>query len=171
MTVARIAQLVEHSPCKREVAGSIPAAGFPAGGRSPKAQGERSERRIIAALLDAGYDVLVAPYGENRRYDCVLDLGDRFVRVQCKTARLTPDRAAICAATASFAGLGAARRRVGYRGQADIFAVYSPDTGDVYMVPVDAAPGSEIRLRLSPARNGQTARVRLAADYVLKPAL
>jgi len=137
---------------------------------NPKAWGERSERRVVAALLEHGYDVLVAPYGENRRYDLVLDLGDRFVRVQAKTACLTPDRRAIVAATASLAGLGPERRRVGYRGQVDLFAIFSPDTGRVYLVPVDECPGTQIRLRLTPPRNGQRKRVRYAADYELRPA-
>lgn len=169
MHVARVAQLVEHSPCKRVVAGSSPAAGFlplPAP-RTPKEQGERSERRVIAALLAAGYEVLVAPYGENRRYDLVLDLGDRFVRVQTKTARLVPGGGALVAATASFAGLGRSRRRIDYRGQVDVFALYSPDLDRVYLVPVADCPGAEVRLRLVRARNGQQTRVRLASDYEL----
>lgn len=136
--------------------------------RTPKEQGERSERRVIAALLDAGYEVLVAPYGENRRYDLVLDLGERFVRVQVKTAQLTRDGAALMAATASFAGLGGARRRVTYRGQVDVFAIYSPDVDRVYLVPVDECPGTVVRLRLKPTRNGQAAGVRLASQYEIR---
>lgn len=172
MQTARVAQLVEHSPCKREAAGSNPAAGLrplpPP--RTPQEQGERSERRVIAALLDAGYEVLIAPFGENRRYDLVFDLGDRFVRVQVKTARLVNDGSALSAATASFAGLGATRRRAGYRGQVDVFAFYSPDTGRVYLVPCDECPETGVYLRLTPARNGQVVGVRFAADYELRPA-
>lgn len=173
MDTARVAQSAERRPCKSEVAGSIPAAGLihqPMPPRTPKEQGERSERRVIAALLDHGYDVLIAPYGENRRYDLVLDLGDRFVRVQTKTARLTSDGGALVAATSSFAGLGAARRRVQYSGQIELFAIFSPHTGQVYLVPVGACPGSEVRLRLSPAKNGQTLGVRYATDYQLRRA-
>jgi hypothetical protein len=170
MRSARVAQLVEHSPCKRAVGGSSPPAGLlplPSP-RTPKEQGERSERRVIAALLTAGYEVLVAPYGENRRYDCVLDLGDRFVRVQVKTARLVAGKSALVAATASLAGLGTRRHRVAYRGQVDVFALYSPDLDRVYLLPVDECPGAEVRLRLAPARNGQRARSRLASDYELR---
>lgn len=170
MQAARVAQLVEHSPCKRAAAGSSPAAGFQPlpPPRTPKEQGERSERRVIAALLDAGYEVLIAPYGENRRYDLVLDLGERFVRVQVKTAHLTRDCSAIVAATASFAGLGAARHRVSYRGQIDVFAIYSPHTDRVYLVPVEECPGTVVRLRLKPTRNGQAAGIRLASRYELR---
>ena len=164
MHTARVAQLVEHAPCKREVAGSIPAAGF-----NPKTHGERSERQVVAALLAAGYDVLVAAIGENRRYDCVIDMGDRFVRVQAKTARLSPDGGARIAATANCTGHGVARRRLSYHGQADVFALYSPDTGKVYVVPVAEAPGTTIYLRLTPPKNRQAAGVRYAADYEMRP--
>lgn len=173
MYCARVAQLAEHRPCKSGVAGSIPAAGLVRERTprwNPKEQGERSERRVVAALLEHGYDVLVAPYGGKRRYDLVLDLGDRFVRVQAKTARLTKDGGALVAATTSFAGLGAARRRVAYRGQIDLFAIFSPDTGRVYLVPVDECPETQIQLRLTPPKNGQRAGVRYAADYELRPA-
>ena len=41
----------------------------------------------MAALWDAGYAVSV-PFGENTRYDLVIDDGQRLARVQCKTGRL-----------------------------------------------------------------------------------
>jgi hypothetical protein len=48
--------------------------------------GERSEAIIIGRLGYSGYTVL-KPYGENQRYDLVIEDADRhFWRVQCKTA-------------------------------------------------------------------------------------
>jgi hypothetical protein len=49
--------------------------------------GLRHEALIVSKLLKRGLHVLL-PHGFNRRYDLVLDLNDRFVRVQCKSARL-----------------------------------------------------------------------------------
>jgi PD-(D/E)XK nuclease superfamily protein len=49
--------------------------------------GQRSEAAILAAFVERGFEVLL-PWGTNHRYDMVLDLGDRFLRVQCKTGRL-----------------------------------------------------------------------------------
>jgi PD-(D/E)XK endonuclease len=54
-----------------------------------------------------------------------------------------------------------------YRDAADLFAAYSPDTSQVYILPVDEVGASEVWLRLTPARNGQTKSIRLAADYLL----
>jgi len=41
----------------------------------------------MLALREAGFAVLV-PFGENTRYDLVIDDGERLARVQCKTGRL-----------------------------------------------------------------------------------
>jgi hypothetical protein len=53
----------------------------------PKAIGDRSVLAIMLALNEAGYGILV-PFGENTRYDLVIDDGARLLRVQCKTGRL-----------------------------------------------------------------------------------
>jgi len=53
--------------------------------QNPKAIGERSQAYIIARLLEAGYNVLI-PYGDNMRYDVVIEDADgQFWRVQSKT--------------------------------------------------------------------------------------
>ncbi len=60
-----------------------------------KEMGERSEAVVIGRLVYAGYTVL-KPYGENQRYDLVIEDADRrFWRVQCKTAWLSKDQKTI----------------------------------------------------------------------------
>jgi hypothetical protein len=49
--------------------------------------GFRTEAAILSELGRRGYSLLI-PWGVNQRYDVVLDLGDKFVRAQCKTGRL-----------------------------------------------------------------------------------
>ncbi len=50
-----------------------------------KTIGELSEAIIIAKLIEVGYSVLT-PFGDNRRYDLVIEDADgQFWRVQCKT--------------------------------------------------------------------------------------
>lgn len=57
-----------------------------------KEMGERSEAIIIGRLVYSGY-VVLKPYGENQRYDLVIEDGDkRFWHVQCKTAWLSKDQ-------------------------------------------------------------------------------
>ena len=54
----------------------------------------------------------------------------------------------------------------GYAGQIDAFAVYCPQIERVYLVPIEAVQTTiGARLRLEPAKNGQTWNVRWARDF------
>jgi PD-(D/E)XK endonuclease len=131
----------------------------------PKAVGDRSTLAIMAALELAGYAMLV-PFGENTRYDLVLENGTSFARVQCKTGRLRGGaiRLAACSSYAHHSNPSLTRRD--YLGEIDFFGVYCPETGGVYLVPIADAP---IRhqgvLRVAATRNGQSRNIRMAAAY------
>jgi hypothetical protein len=131
----------------------------------PKEIGDRSTLAAMLGLKAAGYALLV-PFGENTRYDLVVDDGHRLARVQCKTGRLR--NGAITFAVTSTYGHHphpAAVRRT-YEGEIDFFAVYCPETAGVYLVPIDDVPTRSIaRLRVVPTRNGQKRHIRHAADY------
>jgi PD-(D/E)XK endonuclease len=131
----------------------------------PKAKGDRSTLAIMLALSEAGYKVLV-PFGENTRYDLVIDDGASLKRVQCKTGRLRQG-AVRFAARSSYAHHPNPKMVVrDYLGQIDFFGIYCPETHGAYLVPVEEA---QVRatgsLRVTPARNGQKRRIRVAADY------
>ena len=139
--------------------------------QNPKATGERSQAYIIAKLLDVGYNVLT-PYGDNIRYDLVIEDADgHFYRIQCKTGWLENNSAYIEFKTASSYYHTRAGRtghgRKDYRGQVDYFAVYCSDTGKVYLVPVDHVGTASALLRLLPTKNNQEKNVRWAKDYEL----
>ena len=109
---------------------------------------------------------MLIPFGENTRYDLVVDSGKRLARVQCKTARLRAG--AVVFATCSCYGhhRNPSRARRDYQGQIDFFAVYCADTAGVYLLPVHELPNrSSCALRVDPPRNNQRDRVRLAARY------
>lgn len=131
----------------------------------PKAKGDRSTLAIMLALTEAGYAVLV-PFGENTRYDLVIDDGVSLKRVQCKTGRLREGgiRFAACSSYAHHPNPRMVVRD--YLDQIDYFGVYCPETHGAYLVPVQEA---QVRragtLRVAPARNGQRRKIRFAADY------
>lgn len=136
-----------------------------------KAVGEQSEAYIIAKLLEVGYNILL-PFGDNQRYDLVIEDADgKFWRVQCKTGWIEADGAYIEFKTASSyyhtrAGkMGHGRRD--YLGQIEYFAVYCSHTGKVYLVPVDHVGTTDARLRLVETGNKQNKHVRWAQDYEL----
>src|SRR5262249_30713483 len=67
--------------CGRSGLSSVSIFGMP----NTKSIGEVSEAIILAEFLKAGFPVLL-PFGDNQRYDMVVEVGGRFLRVQCKTA-------------------------------------------------------------------------------------
>ena len=127
--------------------------------------GQRSETAILAAFVERGFPILL-PWGVNRRADMVLDFGDRVLRIQCKTGRLR-NGAVIFSAQSVRANMNGVFTR-NYIGEIDIFAVYCPETRDVYMVPCDETTRGHTTLRLRPTANRQEKGIRWAADYALE---
>jgi hypothetical protein len=133
-----------------------------------KAIGERSEAIIMAKLLEIGYHILT-PFGDNLRYDLVIEDADgQFWRIQCKTGWMDREKSVIKFATAS--SYNHTMRNKGwknYRGQCEYFAVYCPENKGTYLVPVDQVGMTQAILRLTPTINKQEKDVRWAKDYVL----
>jgi hypothetical protein len=118
---------------------------------------------------DSGYDLAYYVEKEEQHFGFFVHRESQLVRVQCKTAWLVQDGAALIfnTSTASFNGSGLReKKRSGYRGRADWFGVYSPDTGKVYMISVWKAPdASHMTLRLLPTKNNQEQGLKWAKDY------
>ena len=131
----------------------------------PKDVGDKTTLAVMLALRMAGLRVLV-PFGENTRYDLVIEDGERLARVQCKTGRLRSG--AIRFNTCSTYGhhLRPRNARRGYHGEIDYFAIFCPDTEKVYLVPIDELDvRTGAALRVEPSRNGQSRYIRFARDY------
>lgn len=130
-----------------------------------KAKGDQTEGMVLATFLQLGKGVLL-PFGENQRYDLVVDDNDgRFIRVQCKTGRL---RDGVVRFNTSSTHHHRGRGRSGYEAQADVFGVYCPDTGKVYLVPVGDLGAAEGYLRVEKTKSGRLKGVKFAADYEVK---
>jgi hypothetical protein len=131
---------------------------------NPKAIGELTEGVILAHLLARG-DGVALPFGNNQRYDMILDRDGTLMKAQCKTGRLR--NGVVKFRVASTNGFTGECRD--YRGQVDVFLVWCPELNAVYEVPVAACGRRQRSLRVEPTRNRQTAYVRFAADYVVPP--
>lgn len=121
----------------------------------------------MLGLQEAGY-ALSVPFGENLRYDLTVDDGERILRVQCKTGRLRDGtiRFATCSCYGHHRNVVETRRD--YAGQIDAFGVYCPETGGVYLVPIDSVPTkSSFWMRVAPTRNGQRAGTHWAINYLI----
>jgi PD-(D/E)XK endonuclease len=125
-----------------------------------KAKGEISEGHVIARLLKMGYSVSI-PFGNNQRYDLILDDGERLWRVQVKTARRC--NGGVIFKTASVNGFTGVQTT--YVGQIDLFLVYSPDLDKVYRIPIEACGASNFTLRTDPPKGGPMNTIKWAKDY------
>src|SRR5687767_5612506 len=92
----------------------------------PKQRGEQTEAIVLAELVKRGYPVLL-PFGDNQRYDFVVEREGRFERLQCKTGRLR--RGAVeFSCTSTYQTYGMEKVRTHYRGQIDAFVVWCYET-------------------------------------------
>jgi len=122
-------------------------------------KGRMTESLVLNAFVLRDYPVMV-PFGEGQPYDLVVDVGDAFLRVQCKSARPAPGCLLFNARTTDHG-----RGPRSYLGRADVFGVCHPADSRVYLVPVPTVTSATVYLRLEAARNNQRVGIRLAADY------
>jgi len=135
---------------------------------SPKKRGELTEAIVLAQLIELGYRVSI-PFGENTRYDFVVDkLDGKLHRVQVKTGRLTQNNSVITFRACSQQNNRTTSLRKGYREQIDAFVVYCPELDFFYWIPIsDIKSNTDVNLRISPSINNQSNGVTLAADYIM----
>lgn len=132
--------------------------------RNTKRTGDLSELRLMHDLVRAGYLVSI-PFGEDHRYDLVIEKNGVFSRVQVKTGRLRKGVVLFnCYSSHTHRG-GAACRR--YTNEIDYFGVYCPELDATYLVPITDVPVQQGMLRVEPAKNGQWRKLRWASRYLL----
>jgi hypothetical protein len=133
-----------------------------------KRKGDIAELRVAADLAVRGCHVLM-PFGEDCDYDLAADYGGRLHRVQVKYTQ-SDGRVIVVRTRSHSLTKGRIRRTKVYTSRTvDWIAVYDATTDRCYYVAswilgVDGL--SDLRLRLTPARNGQSLRVRPAENYL-----
>ena len=130
-----------------------------------KQKGNITELECMLAFIKLGYNVLT-PYGDCERYDFVVDVNGKFIRVQVKTSRTYNDGASF-----SFSGRSCNRKdgqiihHYYTNEEIDYFATIFD--GKCYLIPVEEC-GADKKLRILPAKNGQVRGIAWAKDYELE---
>lgn len=107
---------------------------------------------------------MLKPFGDNQRYDLVIDRGCGFERVQVKTANYQESYFTFeCQSSYAHRGNG----RKGYVGDVEYFAVYCSELNQVYLIPIAEAASSTMTLRIQPALNGQIKNVKFADNFAI----
>jgi hypothetical protein len=130
-----------------------------------KTVGDIAELAVMAAFLKLGFRVAI-PWSDDCRYDLIVDTGEQLLRVQVKAASECRDGTVLRfhAYSPRYAA-GKFQGREDYRGQADVFAAYAASNQQVYVLPVDAVPETDVWLRLAPAMHGNRYGSRPATEH------
>ena len=127
-------------------------------------KGAVAETAIVHAATKLGISVYT-PVAEGGRYDMILELGERLVRVQCKWAPRQGDVIVVRCYSSRRNRDGLLRRRYSVD-EIDAFAAYCADLDCCYFLPLELfGERSAIQLRLAPARNNQKAGLNWAKDF------
>ena len=123
--------------------------------------GDETEATIILELISHGFSVSL-PFGDNDKYDIVVDDAGSLYRVQCKTAwRTNPET--IRFNTHSQTTKDGEYHESSYDGEIDAFVVRCPDTETLYWVDIERAARRKMTLRWTAAIDHPS--INWAADY------
>ena len=130
-----------------------------------KYKGNITELQCILAFMQLGYNVLT-PYGDCERYDVVADVNGKFLRIQVKTSNSNDNGASFSFSCRSCnRSEGKIIHHTYNKDEIDYF--FTVFNNKNYLIPVEEC-GSDKRLRLEPAKNGQVRGITWAKDYEMK---
>ena len=131
---------------------------------STKERGNLTELQCLTAFYSCGYKVSI-PYGENCRYDFILDTGKQLLRVQIKTSsplKNNKDGFKFATCSTKVNSKGSVQHEY-TKDEIDYFATYYQ--GKCYLISVLDTGKREKIIRFSYPKNGQKKNVALAKDY------
>lgn len=127
-------------------------------------KGAIAEAHIAAAAVELGC-VVLRPDQEGRRYDLVIDNGQRLIRVQCKWGALRGDKVVARTGTSRHTPRGYVWTRY-QPTEVDGFGIFCAELDRCFWVPIEEGGSpTETTLHLSHARNRQRVDCRMAESY------
>jgi hypothetical protein len=113
--------------------------------RNTKHYGDETEAKILAMLLEQGFSVSL-PFGDNDKYDLIIDDDDDLYRVQCKTAWQNKEHM-IRFNTHSQTTREGAYHEETYQNEVDAFLVRYPGDESLYWIDVEEVTSQKMELR------------------------
>jgi hypothetical protein len=131
---------------------------------STKQKGEQTEAIVLGEFKKRGLNVAI-PFGEDHRYDFIVENSGNFYRLQCKTGRYR--EGTVRFPTRSIQPDAQGHRKSDYEGEIDFFVIYVWELEQTFLVPEDEAAKNSMRLRVDPPENNQTKGVNWAKEFRL----
>lgn len=119
-----------------------------------KIKGDASETKALFEFQKRDIQVLT-PWGDNSRYDLVIEINNNFYRIQAKTANEEHDGAIKCYCRSSY-NHTTNKRMDDYQNQVDFFFFYNFKYDISALVPIDIIGNRKsLNLRITPPKNHQ----------------
>jgi len=138
-----------------------------------KMVGDIAEAALIFFSLKRGW-AISKPFGENQKYDLIIEKNNELLRVQCKSAKLNENGRIVVPLYTIESGNHnkKATKRAYKTDEIDAFGIYCPDTDECYLITkndLSVNDDGEIQKNLNlltSAPHGRNAeKQRLAEDY------
>ena len=131
-----------------------------------KQKGNITELECLLSFVKEGYKVSI-PYGEDCRYDLVVDINNKLYRVQCKTSHVltNPEDGFKFKSQSVVITTHGTKQSTYSEQEIDYFATMYE--GQCYLIPVGEC-GHEKTLRFRYPTNGQKKGISLAENYTLQ---
>ena len=133
-------------------------------------KGLSTELHCILDFTDLGYRCLT-PVDDSSKYDVVVDLGERFLKIQCKTSSWVADTAQehVAFAIRTEHQTTNTKKITHYKYSAeDVDYFYTWFNGQGYLVSIQEATGGTFRWRYEYPPTGQKQSIHIAKNYELK---
>lgn len=126
--------------------------------------GEITEQEVALEFLKRGI-LLSKPLVQSSRYDFIADINHKLYKIQVKTGTLKEDSYIEFATSTSHTNTKGTLNISYSENDVDFFATMHE--GQCYLIPYGVCGKRSQRLRLIPAKNGQTKGITFAKDYTI----
>lgn len=126
-------------------------------------KGDITEVECILSFLKLGFKVSI-PYGEDTKYDLILDVGNKLFKVQCKTSKEIKSSRGFKFKCYSTLKAEHGNTKITKYSNEDIDYFATTFNGRCYVVPVNLCH-NERTLRFDVPANNQLKNVLFAQDY------
>ncbi len=135
-----------------------------------KDQGIIGEAGVIFEFEKRGITVSI-PFGDNSPYDIIIDVNGSLYKVQIKTSADTNNKVTVF--NIKKTRINRKRNVVSYytKNEIDYFVLYSIHFKEAYMIPVEEAPNTSIKIRHDKAKNNQNMNIRMDVDCTIERVL
>lgn len=128
-------------------------------------KGNLVELQCIMKFMSMGFECST-PYGNQAKYDILVDIGEEILRIQCKKSHWIDDKKSISFQTCSQTTNTKKTTRHLYTAKdIDYFATCWED--NVYLIPVEECSTSK-SLRIAPREESTPNNVNMAEDYLVE---